>query len=206
MKRRNEDIILGIVVGDGCLYGRFNKPGANAMLDVAHACRYKEYLIWKADVLKEAGFPVVIKYKPAGRGGNFAKFRFVTPAHRYWTELMAQFYAFRKTRGKKRKRLTRKLLDRFTIRTFAVWFLDDGYSNADRNYIQLGVYGFTVDEATLVADRIEQIFGVRMKVYQRKGCPFLVLYKDADVFLRRIYPYVQHIQCMQYKFSSICHA
>lgn len=199
VKKENMDIIYGLIIGDGSLYK--GKRG-NALLDIAHCKEQKEYLEVKADLLKEiSNIEVIIKEKPPTKNSNFLKYRFRTPKNKLWTELMAELYSFRNTDNKKRKRITKNILKKFTIRTLCLWYMDDGYNCKNRNYIHLGIYGFTLEEAELIKDWIYEITNCEFKIYKRKDKPFLVCYKDAQKFKNLLKNNCDFIpKCMEYKF------
>ena len=85
VKQENMDIIYGLIIGDGSLYK--SKRG-NALLDIAHCKEQKEYLEYKAKLLKEiSNIDVTIKEKPPTKNSNFLKYRFLTPKNKFWTIL-----------------------------------------------------------------------------------------------------------------------
>ena len=199
VKKENMDIIYGLIIGDGSLY---NSSKGNALLDVAHCKEQKEYVEMKASLLREvANIEVKVKEKPPTKNSNFLKYRFLTSKNEFWTELMAEIYSFRNTKNKKKKRVTKNILNKFTIRTLGLWYMDDGYNCKDKNYIQLSIHDFTFEEAVLIKEWIFNITNCEFKIYKRKEQPFLVTYKDAEKFKKIIKENCNFIpECMKYKF------
>lgn len=196
--KNNMDIIYGLIIGDGTLY---KSARGNALLDIAHCPEQLGYLEWKEAKLIEFGFNASIKYKPPTVNSNFPKYRMMTNKDVFWTEIMAEMYSFRNTDQKKKKRITKPILDKCTLRTLALWYLDDGYNNQNRNYVHLGTYGFSYEENILIKDWILKLTGVEFKVYNRKGKYFLVSYEGANIFKEALINSIDIPECMAYKFT-----
>lgn len=197
-KKRELPLVYGLVMGDGSVY---NSGKGNCFLDIAHCPKQLDYLRWKKDLLSSLGIDCKIKYKPATVNSNYAKYRLCTPRSIAWTEIRAKLYSFRNTKGKSKKRITKGILKDFTLLTLLLLYLDDGYNNQTKNYVQLGVYALSVPEAELLRDWIFEKTGAEFKVYKRKGQPFLVSYRDAKIFKGALSGVCDVPECMKYKLT-----
>lgn len=199
VRKEDMDIIYGLIIGDGTLY---KSARGNALLDIAHCKEQKGYIEKKASLLKEvANIDVEIKEKFPTKNSNFFKYRFLTPKNKFWTELMAEMYSFRNTDNKKRKRMTKNILDKLTLRTLCLWYMDDGHNDKNGRSVHLGTYGFTFEETEIIRDWIFDITECEFKIYKRKDKPFLVSYKDSKKFKQILKDSCDFIpECMEYKF------
>jgi len=198
LKRENLDLVCGMIIGDGHL--AFNqKRGKNARLNVFHCPQQKEYLEWKFNLLKDTGFHVGMKFRPTDR---YPQYVLWTGAHPWFTAMRSRLYEFRNTPGKTRKRITKKLLDKFTIRTLAVWFFDDGYNAHDHNLVHLSTDKYSFEEQKLICEWIYKLTGVWFKIYRRKECYYLATYHEAHKFLDAIIPHCPDVECMKYKIRK----
>lgn len=191
----NLDLIYGMVMGDGCL----NVPktrGRNARLSIFHCPKQKEYIEWKSKILNDAGFNSQVKFRPTDR---YPQYILWTNHHPFLTGIYSEIYMFRNTPEKKRKRITRKLLDRFTIRTLAIWYLDDGHNRHKQNSIYLSTDEFTFEEQKLISEWIYKLTGAYFKIYRRKTHYYLATFRGTHTFLDAITEHCPDLECMKYK-------
>lgn len=132
-----KSVIIGTLLGDG--YTRIIPGRQDAFLEINHALRQKEYVLWKYDVLKgiRAG-------APRERKGNGVRkaIRFYTRQSEELTSLHLMFYK----NGKKfiPESLT---LDPVML---AVWFMDDGSRCRDSDvYLNTQQFDSTSQKALL---------------------------------------------------------
>ena len=77
-----KSLIIGTLLGDG--YARIIPKRKNALLEVNHSFKAKEYVDWKYEILKN----IVISPPKIRRGnGNRVAYRFFTKQHPEITEL-----------------------------------------------------------------------------------------------------------------------
>lgn len=111
-------VILGSILGDGSL--KIQSEYSNANLQIRHSETQKEYLLWKAQMLKEiAGEKAVSVQKADGYSAN-KKWRFFSKRTPTLTEL------YRLTHKHNRLRIRRTWLNQLTPLSLAVWWCDDG--------------------------------------------------------------------------------
>lgn len=205
ISNENIDVVYGLIWGDGSITKSGGPKNKNSRLDIVHCKKQKEYLEFKKDLLDQLEIPCKISVKRTTKN-NYSRddyqYRLDTTANEFWTEMRAKFYSFRNTDNKIKKRITKNILDKCSIRTLCILFLDDGYSNPKKNQIQIGVYGLSVEEAELVKDWIYNITGILFKVNVRKGKPFLTNYKNAPEFKNLLLSSFENIpSCMLYKLK-----
>ena len=115
---RARQVILGTILGDGSL--KIQKAYSNANLQIRHSETQKEYLLWKAETLKEIGSDRSISVQaPDGYSKN-RKWRF---ASRRLPSLTALYTL---THEHNKLRIKRKWLNQMTPLSLAVWWCDDG--------------------------------------------------------------------------------
>ena len=110
-KGQMKSAVVGMVLGDGNL--QIAKRGKNAYLQLHHSLEQADYLLWKADILRNGKFPVKV-----GRSDTAIWAR--TKCVPFMTDLQGLFYP----RGK--KEVTEKLLSHLTPMGLAIWYMDDG--------------------------------------------------------------------------------
>jgi hypothetical protein len=198
-------IKYGMIIGDGWLYLRKGKR--NAYLSIAHCPKQEGYLRWKESRLHEMGFKTKSYFKEAMINNNYPKFVMWTPVDQTWTKHHAEIYSFRNTSTKKKKRITNEILEKIGLVGLAVWYMDDGNTNPERNHAHLGIYDFTIEEASLISDWINRLIGIETRVFYRKKQPFIQFYKGAkkfkDCLKTALLPFwTNDLDCMAYKFIS----
>ena len=190
-------VIIGTVLGDSSLiFGDRNK---NCRIDFCHCLKQKEYFFWKIKLLEEFGIYGNHSFYN-GCAGNYPKFRYSSHVDTRLTELYESLYQFRKTSDKKRKCVKKKALNKLDDLGLAIWFMDDGYNNKDRNYMHLATYCFTKIDNEKIRQWLNIKYDIKnTKIYRRKDKYFLVWYEDAPKIRGIIEPYVSEIECMRYK-------
>lgn len=160
---RQENILLGIVLGDGFLQKTGQK---NARLRLEHGGKQQAYLLWKGDQ-----FPRLF----LGKSSSLTRIHPRTKqAYEYsrWqsnsSPILGKWQRLFYPNGKKRipEELTQMLKSPLTL---AVWYMDDGYFYGKKNnccsYIYLGRVSRT--EAELAATAIARSFGIQPKIYDK---------------------------------------
>ena len=111
-------IILGTLLGDGSL--KIQKGYSNANLQIRHSELQKEYLLWKAKMLKEIARDKSVSVQAADGWSKQRKRRFISKNLSALTEL------HHLTHKNNKLRIRRKWLNQMTALSLAVWWLDDG--------------------------------------------------------------------------------
>ncbi|OHA19761.1 MAG: hypothetical protein A3C08_02245 [Candidatus Taylorbacteria bacterium RIFCSPHIGHO2_02_FULL_47_18] len=187
------DIILGAILGDGSL--KIQKEYANANLQIRHSETQKDYLLWKANALKEiAGDSSVSVQKPDGYSIH-SKWRFVSKRTSALTELHHLTYTHNALRIK------RKWLNQMTPLSLAIWWCDDGSLIGYGG--RKGVFctdGFDEASVKILARYLEVVWNIRAIVApvgrKRDGKQdqywrlWIRSQEELKKFLRIILPYI----------------
>lgn len=190
---RARAVILGSILGDGSL--KMQKSYKNAHLQIRHSETQKEYLFWKAEMLKEiATEKSVVAQKPDGYSTR-PKFRFVSRSLPSLTEL------HRLTYRDNHVRIRRTWLNQLTPLSLAVWWCDDGslISYGGRK----GVFctdGFDKHSVELLSRYLQVVWHIQTTVApvgrKRDGTQeqywriWIRSVEELQKFLRIILPYV----------------
>ena len=154
---RARAVILGAILGDGSL--KIQNKYTNANLQIRHSETQKEYLLWKAEMLKEIGGDRSISVQKPDGYSKERKWRFSSMRTPSLTEL------HRLTHKDNRLRIRRKWLNQMTPLSLAVWWLDDGslISYGGRK----GVFctdGFDEASVRILARYLEVVWKIRTVV------------------------------------------
>ena len=186
-------IILGSILGDGSL--KIQNEYANANLQIRHSETQKDYLLWKANALKEiAGDNSVSVQKPDGYSTH-PKWRFMSKRTPALTELHHLTYTHNALRIK------RKWLNQMTPLSLAIWWCDDGSLIGYGG--RKGVFctdGFDEASVKILARYLEVVWNIRAIVApvgrKRDGKQdqywrlWIRSQEELKKFLRIILPYI----------------
>lgn len=111
-------VILGTLLGDGSL--KVQNKYSNANLQIRHSETQKDYLLWKAEILKEIASDKSVNVQKADGYSKNQKWRFVSRRLPSLTDLHML------THKKNKLHIRRKWLNQMTPLSLAVWWLDDG--------------------------------------------------------------------------------
>jgi hypothetical protein len=186
-------IILGSILGDGSL--KIQKNCTNASLTIRHSEKQFDYLLWKAENLREiARERSVIAQKADGYSQN-RKWSFVSKNLPSLTEL------HRLTCRKNRMRIRRTWLNQLTPLSLAIWWCDDGslISYGGRK----GVFctdGFDKQSVEILSKYLKVVWNIRTVVgsvgRKRDGKQeqywrlWIRSQEELKKFLRIIIPYI----------------
>lgn len=118
LSKECKEFIVGTLFGDGCL----SKPAKNARYQATHGESQKDYIIHKAEILKDIA--------PTGVKSTWIydkRYNKKYPSHKlctYTNEELTKLYKLFYPQGK--KIITKKALDLLTPRAIAYWYMDDG--------------------------------------------------------------------------------
>jgi recombination protein RecA len=107
------EVVLGSLMGDGCLSRPVRRDSESARLRMGHGARQAAYLDWKCSLL--ANIPH--SRTSNGKGAVFADFTPLSELH----ELMGAVYL-----GDRKKFLSEEYLKALTPLALAIWYMDDG--------------------------------------------------------------------------------
>lgn len=181
----NLEIILGIMMGDGCMECR-NK---NARMSIAHGEKQKEYSYYIADKLSNLNPHTYMSVSKLDErtGKRYTSYWVDLPANPAFNEICDHFYVNRI------KRIPIELFDNFTWQSLAYMFMDDG-SKAHCGG-QLATNCFTTEDLQKFQDFLLRKFNIETTICKRH-----TLYIKAKSFRHmksHIEPYM--CECTKYK-------
>ncbi len=187
---RTEEIILGTLLGDGCL----NKEGhcKYAKLRVFHSPKQEIYIHWLRNQLQEL--------QPSDvhpNGDEWGTLRFYTPPHPRLTEMFELCYPGGI------KTITVDWLRKLSPLSLAVWYMDDGGTQKGAYGCKIATCAFSEDELQLVCEYLAKQWDIRptvRKLESDNNYPRLIFNSKAAKSLRELI--VEHvIPEMMYKFD-----
>lgn len=148
-----KSIITGSLLGDG--YMRILPGRSNALLEINHSIKQKDYVDWKYLVLKS-----VVGGEPKARTGNGKRiaYRFYTKQLPELTEMLGQFY-------KDSKKVIPEELELDSV-SLAVWFMDDGGKCGEKN-VYLNTQQFDLDDQDRLSELLKGL-GLEVKANRDK--------------------------------------
>lgn len=204
MKRQDRDLLLGMLLGDGCL-----KPKHHIKLDgnpstyyeyvLCHSVKQKEYLEYKLQLFHSImGGKLPNLHYEKNKLGESLRF---SRCHKYFRLLHRVLYS-----NNNKKLFTKLVLSRLNPHTLAIWYMDDGClsMNPSRKSYEMRICTyFTENEADLCVDYFYTTWGITPKKRRyKKGDQFNLVFNttESKKFEIIIEKYV--ISSMQYKLPS----
>jgi hypothetical protein len=183
-----KEIILGTVMGDGCLL--LNSNG-NAHLQVAHSVRQRAYLDYKHDLLRPFSRPINVHRRLDPRHGK------IYETHRFHTVCHPHLTTLRQTAYPAGDKVLSEFFDRhLTPRALAFWFMDDG-GNSRGSTLTICTVSFDATDIQRIAEHLK---GWGLKAWERKRR----LWISAESKRRFVELTGDHvIPSMRYKFGKI---
>lgn len=178
-----EQIILGTVLGDGCV---------TKQLQLAHSTKQSDWLFLKGAAL--SGFGGRIAFVPQNDAISF-----FTKAGAYWRSLRSMFYR----NGE--KVITEEIAAKLGPLGFAVLFCDDGYLRVRKNRrptSEIATNGFSATSAGWLAERLRDL-GVEVELRMQAGWRIKMRADATIAFAKMIAPFVP--PSMRYKLHSGAH-
>ena len=182
-----KETLIGTVLGDGYL----EPHGSGVRLQVNHAARYKAYVEWKHQELRELQPGPLHQHD----NGGYPFWRFVTRCHPYLAELRRLFYM----NGRKVVPETIGTLFKHP-ESLAVWFMDDGTCDRRQGSILFETQCFGPEDLQRLQAVLWDNFGVKTTVHRsgvRRGQRLYVTVAEAKSLAQLIGPYV--VPDMRYK-------
>lgn len=189
------EVVYGSMFGDGGVYRSTKSRHFHYM--ECHSPNQREYIKWKYAVLFPLGTNGIKESTRFHRIRlkNYTTLKFRTKNHSYFTRLRRYFYVCGK------KKINRRLLNKLTDVGLAVWFMDDGHCHKNNNgYPQLNIStcDFSEKENDLIVSYFSEVWGINVRIHNRKKYPVLYFNKpNAVKFIKIIRPYI--LPCMEYK-------
>ena len=195
MTKKNRSLLIGMILGDGCLY-KF-KNSSCVQLKIRHCDKQKDYLCFKAKLFEKATKrKVKVVYR---RNSGFRSFEF-TRSHKYLRILYKRIY-----KGGK-KTFSRAILDQLDEQGLAIWYMDDGNLQIRKekkskkiNGIRVRLFTYcSLAEAKIIQKYFLEKWKIAWKIYMHKHKFYLQCHtKEGKKFLNLINRHV--IPSMKYK-------
>ena len=165
LSKRCEDIVLGTVLGDGCL----ERNGSNVRLRIDHSIPQAAFVDWKFCELTELEprpRRVVERVDPR-TGTNHVNYRFSTRTTPALNDHYLKFYG-----RDKRKAIPEdmpELLD--SPLSIAVWYMDDGGRRGDCRSGYLNTNAYSVRDVEILKECLSRNFGIATSTHFAAGKP-----------------------------------
>ncbi len=195
LSRKQKEIILGSILGDGCL--EFN-GNVGTRLQIKQSSKRKEYVFWLYENFKN-----LCRSNPKQKRDNY-QWYFSTRSLKELTSFYDLFYP----KGKKRipDNISALVCSPLTL---AIWFMDDGtldYRAKDHYAYSLSTNSFSYKESLLLAKTMKDNFGIKASVhrYLCRGKRYPRVYigsEGRDKFFSLVKPYV--LNCFRYKLPPL---
>lgn len=181
-------MVVGTVLGDGCLIETVSKK--NLRLQIDHCEAQREYVFWKHQILE----PLVLT--PPKFRAQTRSWRFRTISHPDLTDIGRLFY-----QGRRRiipDDIESVLTDPISL---AVWFMDDGAKNRNDGLI-LNTQCFTKSDTRRLRDCLNKNFALNHVSLQadKNGWRLYIQKASTDRFTEIVKPYI--LPQMEYKMIN----
>jgi hypothetical protein len=176
-------VLVGSLLGDGTLRRQGKK--LNALFEVNHAYKFKDYVDWKWQHFRD--YVLTPPKRRAGNGKRVA-YRFTTRSLPIFTNYFLWFYC----EGKKRVPPDLEL-DTLSL---AVWFMDDGSKSRDAWYFN--TQQFSIEEQEFLRALLKESFGIECALNRDKQYFRLRVTLQSTVLMSKIIgSYV--LPCLRHK-------
>lgn len=192
LKKKSRDLVLAMALGDGYL-------SSAGYLTFRHSVRYKEYVEWKSKLLRQAGVNNTGVYYVSNNG--YGAYECRTYNHDFIKLQKSYLY-----HDGKKHIASDKVLSHLDALGIAIWYMDDG--SISQNYVR-GKWSSSIltlctcvdkDSNQVIIDYFMRVWGVKFGQRKMKNAYALVCRtQEARKFLSIVAPYVNQVECMQYK-------
>ena len=197
-----DDVIIGSLLGDGCIKkpAKSKGAGANCWFSKSQCIRYDKYLLWHKEYVPyfrdissyqyNAAYVVNKKVKTdktIKRNG----FVLESSANSFYTDLRNKWYP----KGTKIVPYDIKL----TLPMLAIWFCDDGYNVQGHRRAGICTQSFTYNECEFLADQINLLIGIR---------PHITPQRTTMIYAKQYFHFMDALSslivwdCMKYKCDT----
>ena len=196
LNEKQKQLTLGTLLGDGSMFLESN--GARG-IQFAHCEKQFGYLEWKKSIL----IPFIVADKASkylNNDGSFMRL-YRSIIHQDFIDIYGLLY--RKIKGKEKKFLTRRYLNKIDVFGLLIWFLDDGCVSKDKD-IRLGTDYFSLSEQKAIKIWFWQKFRIQCTIsFNRTKKTYFLLFNtlNGKRLMRLFVEYIKEIpECMLYKF------
>lgn len=175
LSNRQKDILLGTLLGDGCL----EKNGRYVRLRIDHSGKQGEYVKWKYLAFRNiaANKPRLSEIYDRRTSKIYKHWRFDTQSLPCLEKHKSLFY--RKGQKIVPMNISYLLKSRLTL---AVWFMDDGYNRNDCSAMYFNTQAYSLNEQMLLQKCLKFNFGLMTKIHwaEQDDQRFIYLQKRAS--------------------------
>lgn len=179
MNKKGRAILYGLAIGDGHISYRKRfrdgSPYVSAELIVGHSPRQEGYINHKADLIHQilgGKRPKVSQTKHTLKAtGKTYPSRRIAKTHKYFRQMHRVLYS-----ENNKKRITGQVLSYLNDHSLALWFMDDGHINSNKNKQgKVSSLNFSIctqvceEQADWIVDWLKNKFGIEAKKYKTKG-------------------------------------
>ncbi len=184
LTKRQDAIIIGTLLGDGCL----EQNGKHTRLRLEHGKYQKSYLLWKFKELKSimTGSVMNVRYYHKINKRFYDSYR----AYTFSREVMRCYQDMFYLHGKKiiPGNIGELLKNPLSL---AVWLMDDGYKRNDCNAFRLGTDSFTMEEQILLQEVLLKNFGLETKIHKKgKYWNIYIPERESKKFVAMVKSYI----------------
>lgn len=181
-------VLIGHLLGDGCLEIRGNAGRARLMVE--QSFKQREFVEWLFEIFKEftKTFPKEKDYLSSNSKGYFKKHSiyFSTLSFKQFYEIHKMFYS------SKKKIIPDDIEDLLTPLSLTVWFMGDGsIKSKECNGRIINTHGFTKPEIENLCRILNKKFALRTSIRRQKdGLQIYISAKSAELLTKLITPYL----------------
>ena len=203
MKKSKKSLLIACVLGDGYIAKSSNSKSCT--LEIIHSNKQKEYIEWKADLLRKAtGKKIPLKEKMVTKRTIVGKetpellaYR-ITCTHKYFRVLRKWLYPNNK------KKLSPKYIQYLDPLGLSIWYMDDGSTFKSKTSEQVSMEISThvsLEDAEELIKFFKEKWGVTFHLHKKKKDQYNIrLYKNDSYIFRDIIK--SHVpECMNYKID-----
>jgi hypothetical protein len=171
LSQLQKSLIIGTILGDG--YLRIVPGRKNALLEINHSFKAKDYVDWKYSILKN-----ITVSSPKRRRTNEGRiaYRFYTKQLPELTELYKIFYKDNK------KIVPNNLVLNSTI--LSVWYMDDG-SKCENSNFYLNTQQYSIDDQNILLKKLNRL-GIDARLNKDKSYQRIRLLSKSISRLREL--------------------
>ena len=179
------DILCGMLLGDGTL-ARNKSNSSRWRVQWIHGMNQSGYNTFKINLLNG-------KYRTSLKSGYTNKP--LVGGSTSTISLSDDFVAcmYRTDGGMHKKHISAGIIDYFTDRTMALWYMDDGSYNNRSGYITLHTESFDDDSIDVLCDVLRNRYDVSPNIYNIQNDKYKIISlnrSDSDIILKRIAEYI----------------
>jgi recombination protein RecA len=182
LSARQEEILLGTILGDGHL----EKNGNHTRLRIDHFDKQKEYVLWMAREFKPFSLKTRQIIETDKREGKvYSRWHFSTRSMPIFDRYRKLFYDL------KRKRIPIQIIRLLNPLSLAIWYMDDGFRRQDSKGFYLCTLSYTEEEQQVLQEAIFRRFGLATRIHNQEGrMRIFIPSASADEFNEIIKPFI----------------